>query len=244
MFRMYGHRRTLTPAETKANADKRTARAMAAMSCQCCTGKILANTGVIAHHGYQRPGDGWQTASCFGARRLPFEVDRTALGELIVALKNSLSGARATLRDIKAEKHPISHEFTDYTAQRDHRGHWPSIKIEFSRAGFADQIKTHEKLLRSNGYHTITFDDEKKRAVDWQAYKVKQIAEDVRRSQARYDGWKPTHVWVPGPAGVKLMPPLAVDKGALGGWQKVSPRRAAASAALYSQRNEPSKAGT
>ena len=27
-------------------------------------------------HGYERPGHGWQTGSCMGAKNLPFEVDR------------------------------------------------------------------------------------------------------------------------------------------------------------------------
>lgn len=45
-------------------------------TCQICEREIKANTGVIAHHGYQRPdrGSGWQTASCWGARKLPYEV--------------------------------------------------------------------------------------------------------------------------------------------------------------------------
>lgn len=44
-------------------------------TCQICGRVILARTGLIAHHGYQRPdrGSGWQTASCMGARHLPYE---------------------------------------------------------------------------------------------------------------------------------------------------------------------------
>lgn len=30
----------------------------------------------LAHHGYERPAEGWQTASCRGARHLPYEVSR------------------------------------------------------------------------------------------------------------------------------------------------------------------------
>ncbi len=44
---------------------------------------IQANTGVIAHHGYQRPGQGWQTASCFGARYVSYEVGHDALDAYI-----------------------------------------------------------------------------------------------------------------------------------------------------------------
>ena len=46
-------------------------------TCQICGRAILAKTGLIAHHGYQRPdGRGYQTASCPGARELPYEVSR------------------------------------------------------------------------------------------------------------------------------------------------------------------------
>jgi hypothetical protein len=47
-------------------------------TCQICGRAIMATTGVIAHHGYTRPnrGSGWQTASCMGARALPYEVSR------------------------------------------------------------------------------------------------------------------------------------------------------------------------
>lgn len=50
-------------------------------TCQCCGRAIKAATGVIAHHGYRRPGGGWQTASCFGARHVPYEVGYDALDQ-------------------------------------------------------------------------------------------------------------------------------------------------------------------
>lgn len=49
------------------------------MTCQICGRKILAKNGKIAHHGYRRPGEGWQTASCEGARHLPLEVSNRVL---------------------------------------------------------------------------------------------------------------------------------------------------------------------
>lgn len=42
--------------------------------CQICARAIKAKSGLIAHHGYQRPGDGWQTASCMGAKFGPYEL--------------------------------------------------------------------------------------------------------------------------------------------------------------------------
>lgn len=42
-------------------------------TCQICGREIKARRGWIAHHGYQRPGGGWQTSSCFGAGARPYE---------------------------------------------------------------------------------------------------------------------------------------------------------------------------
>lgn len=52
-------------------------------TCQICGRSIKAGKGVIAHHGYSRPYEGWQTASCAGARYLPFEQSCDRLREVI-----------------------------------------------------------------------------------------------------------------------------------------------------------------
>ena len=41
---------------------------------QICARPIKSKNGTIAHHGYKRPGQGWQTASCFGTHYRPYEV--------------------------------------------------------------------------------------------------------------------------------------------------------------------------
>lgn len=66
-------------------------------TCQICGRHIHHAHGVIAHHGYERPVEGYQTASCPGARHLPFEKDRTVLGEHIESLKKILAGAEERL---------------------------------------------------------------------------------------------------------------------------------------------------
>lgn len=45
-------------ANAAANAAAKAKKNKAQMTCQCCGRKHLANTGRIAHHGYQRPGIG------------------------------------------------------------------------------------------------------------------------------------------------------------------------------------------
>lgn len=70
-------------------------------TCQICGRSIHAALGTIAHHGYRRPGEGYQTASCYGAKRLPFEVDRTALGEWIVMLQRMLVNEEQHLANLR-----------------------------------------------------------------------------------------------------------------------------------------------
>jgi hypothetical protein len=56
--------------------------------CQICAREIKAKKGYIAHHGYTRPGHGWQTRSCAGAQHLPYEVSRDAIPLVITGLEN------------------------------------------------------------------------------------------------------------------------------------------------------------
>lgn len=84
---MNRRRREISPEETAANRAKKELRAKRCATCQICGRAILANTGFIAHHGYERPGEGYQTASCAGARELPFEVSSDALPPAIESVK-------------------------------------------------------------------------------------------------------------------------------------------------------------
>jgi hypothetical protein len=68
-------------------------------TCQVCGRAIQARRGVIAHHGYTRPDDGYQTASCFGARALPFELAHDRLDVAIVSVESRLAATRVALRE-------------------------------------------------------------------------------------------------------------------------------------------------
>lgn len=70
-------------------------------TCQICARPIKAKNGIIAHHGYKRPnrGSGWQTASCAGARFLPYEVSCDRLPPTIVTIKNFIMLKDSQLRE-------------------------------------------------------------------------------------------------------------------------------------------------
>jgi len=67
-------RKAIRAAERAAKAALKAADAQRALvdgtvgECQICGRQIGTTVGVIAHHGYERPGYGMQTASCLGAR--------------------------------------------------------------------------------------------------------------------------------------------------------------------------------
>jgi hypothetical protein len=92
-----------TPAERAAikaaNAARKAERAAKAATCQICARPILANTGTIAHHGYKRPGHGWQTASCFGAKYRPYEVACDALPPAIKSVEAHIARVEALLAE-------------------------------------------------------------------------------------------------------------------------------------------------
>lgn len=69
--------------------------------CQICGRDILAKSGLIAHHGFQRPGDGWQTESCFGARHRPYEVAHDALDQYIPDFERLIESMARRLKDFQ-----------------------------------------------------------------------------------------------------------------------------------------------
>jgi hypothetical protein len=58
---------------------------------------------LIAHHGYRRPGQGWQTASCFGARWRPYEVASDALPRAIERAMAYRNNTVVTLTMLRAK---------------------------------------------------------------------------------------------------------------------------------------------
>lgn len=147
--------------------------------CQICGRAIKANTGVIAHHGYQRPA-GWysQTASCFGARFKPYEVAHDAIDALIPIVEKSLEEAKARLVDWNA--HPA--ETLKY-APRDAYG-----KVRFEREyarpeGFDPATAYNPGTL--NDYRGLFFNGRRERE---QA--VRGMTEELSFLRQRRADWK------------------------------------------------------
>ena len=170
------------------------------MHCQCCGRAILANMGSIAHHGYERPEAYYQTASCMGAKRLPFEADRAALGEMISYMRDRLARDEKHRAAIKAEKKPI---VFNYEAQLI----GPSQFQQFGR--FAKwPIARHAVTVTRDSFEAFKAgpgSDSTYGIYDFDAYKARHVADlsgtiknlkaHIAEEQARYDGWKQSHEW-------------------------------------------------
>lgn len=171
-------------------------REAATMTCQCCGNRYLANSGLIAHHGYRRPGGGWQTPSCSGAQYAPFEVERYELGKLIHRLKAWAAGAVADRKAVADETKPVTIRYTDRAGPRDSLGRRPVISLDVTRVTF-DQIKAaHQDAFLLNGM--VSFAIEKADDLAGRDREIAGVRAEIKEQQARYDGWKQTHRWAAG----------------------------------------------
>lgn len=64
-------------------------------TCQICQRPTFCKSGVIAHHGYQRPGYGYQTSSCPGARYAALEIACDRIPTVVAGLRASAIEFRA-----------------------------------------------------------------------------------------------------------------------------------------------------
>ena len=66
-------------------------------TCPCCFRQIAVINGTMVHHGYKRPGSGWQTSSCVAATRFaPLEISSAGLIYLISHVTKYLAGVQTT----------------------------------------------------------------------------------------------------------------------------------------------------
>lgn len=76
-------------------------------TCACCFRPIAVTPHWnMVHHGYRRPGSGFQTASCPGVRFRPLEVSSEGLQHLIEATSTAIKSTEAELQMAKRPQGP------------------------------------------------------------------------------------------------------------------------------------------
>lgn len=146
-------------------------------TCQICARPIKAKTGKIAHHGYQRPGNGWQTSSCRGARHLPYEkscdlipVVISEVTEWVAKREEWLTGFVSNPPAELTRHRNMGRKTVTYTAQRP-EGFDPS---------------TERRSYRSDSYDTMFFNLKDEAEQD-----IKSAKRHIEYLKKRLADWKP-----------------------------------------------------
>lgn len=146
-------------------------------TCQICARAIKANTGIIAHHGYQRPQyQGWQTASCDGARQLPYEVSRDYIPVVIERYKLHAKNQEDMADEMLRTPPATITRFAMYSYGQDET---------FDKPADFDAYKAVDSYSGMPGY-------ENEFSKKYKAHRknVKEINAAIEFLQQRYESWR------------------------------------------------------
>lgn len=125
-------------------------------TCPCCQRSIAVVGGTMAHHGYERRGNGWQTQSCPGIRFPPIEVSNAGLKWMIESHEESL---QHTIK-LQGEKDSLK------SLQTNIAGNVVTIRPDSSR--WRNTLRAYEERLeRDVRWYTEDLVMMKKRLADW-----------------------------------------------------------------------------
>lgn len=143
--------------------------------CQVCGRQIEANTGVIAHHGYTRPGGGWQTESCVGARHKPYEESWLVLPEVISQVEEYLKGQQTYLKTLNKNP-PV--------------GFWCIEQQQFGR-NFTEKCNVQFTIWKGNGeLPNYEWKAKLKREISKAEYEIKAAKQQITHFTKRLKAWK------------------------------------------------------
>lgn len=171
-----------------AKAERKPSIADGKLTCQCCGRLIKANTGHIAKHGYRRPSDGWQTASCRGADVLPFEASSQGLAAYVLDLRYEVEQLEERIGKVeRAEIKPYIR-----VTVRDTYGRRSTQRIWVDRDDF-DAAKEEHKLRI---YSIYSFEDLQAACIRLIEAELKAVKLELATQEARLEAWQgPSIKW-------------------------------------------------
>jgi hypothetical protein len=161
-----------------------------AMTCQICGRLICSKTGYIAHHGYSRPHDGYQTPSCLGAQQSPLEVSNAALVTEISRCEEMVSSLAERIEAISDGALPVVVKVRPHRTEKREYPYVYSFTAEdydAVRAASEGRLSPFDK-----------FDDHKLSylsAVEASLRNWKVVVSELRK---RNEGWRQTRVFIDG----------------------------------------------
>ena len=161
------------------------------MTCQACGRAICSKRGVVALHGYERPGDGYQTDSCMGAKEVPLEVSNVILLKVIGHWEREVEYLLQKIDAVKAEAEPVRYVHKPYS-------HWSAPKAapiiyKLTRATFeADRAASKGNIEYDD------FDYYKERHIATLESWLRGCSNDLAGCRDRNKDWKQTMKFVAG----------------------------------------------
>lgn len=151
-------------------------RTRADTHCQICKRDIYANNkrGLIAHHGYKRPGYGEQTSSCYGARWQPYEESRSAIPPYIDIVNNEITAVMAHIALMKIPGYMWKETFLKKN---------PKHVLDFEILDFRPHPESEEEHKKYLGAL-----ERRLRGEEW---RLTSLHSELARLQTRHDTWKP-----------------------------------------------------
>lgn len=164
-------------------------RLVSAKTCQICDRPILAERGKIAHHGYMRPaGWGAQTASCYGALKLPYEESRDNLAKYIKIMEEKLARMEAGLIAVENEEAALR---VDYQGKNWIRSHREEKYFYCKRGTFSTSLEAAKaEALYPHHLASLSFDKVKAETIREIKTNIKDLERYIVGQQVRWDGWE------------------------------------------------------
>ncbi len=121
-------------------------------TCPCCFRGIAVQSNRMVHHGYERPWDGMQTASCTGIHYKPLERSDEGLRAIITGTENHIERCEAALaeKDVQTSLTVKNHKGQLVEITPDHKG-WASALHDWEA-----RLKREIRLSKEN---VIAFKD-------------------------------------------------------------------------------------
>lgn len=157
---------------------------MNATTCQICGREIKSKSGVIAHHGYRRPKNwGSQTASCPGARCLPYEVSCDRIGPLIKEYESDLVGVRTQWESFVSNPPDKLEDINPYNPTIRHEAVRPKNFNSRKRTWEIPFFYSYEQMFQTR--------------VDRFERNIREIQAEIKYLTERLENWHRAHPDVP-----------------------------------------------
>ena len=185
----YGRRKTVVKRSKDVIEAEKAAKLALSKTCQICARPIFAETGVIAHHGYQRP-EGWhsQTASCLGARHAPFEVSCEVLRGHVGRQRERLENLIEMRGKLNSDLIPAI--FT-YKTRAAYKADPKTIRLELTPENFTGIKAENSSVFMTHSLHS--YEDAKGRDLRNRDQNIKSLREYCEWQEGRVSAWTQTY---------------------------------------------------